>query len=161
PDPAAGGGGGAARSQTQITVERRLYDISSILCSVGLIQRVYVKKRQPAFEWEGEEGGGGGGGDPGLPAPALGGEALAAPALTIPMPRSPSRAWRGCCPPASAMPGRAPGEEAGAGGGDAESTAAMQARIMRSQFLQLQQLSEMVSAAPRVPGNPVDEVAAM
>lgn len=39
------------RSQTQITVERRLYDIGSILCSVGLIERIYLKKRQPAFEW--------------------------------------------------------------------------------------------------------------
>ena len=33
------------RSQTQITVERRLYDIGSILCSIGLIARIYVKKR--------------------------------------------------------------------------------------------------------------------
>ena len=33
------------RSQTQITVERRLYDIGSILCSVGLIERIYLKKR--------------------------------------------------------------------------------------------------------------------
>jgi hypothetical protein len=39
------------RSQTQITVERRLYDIGSILCSLGLVERVYMKKRQPAFEW--------------------------------------------------------------------------------------------------------------
>lgn len=39
------------RSQTQITVERRLYDIGSILCSLGLVDRVYIKKRQPAFEW--------------------------------------------------------------------------------------------------------------
>ena len=39
------------RSQTQITVERRLYDIGSILCSLGLVERVYIKKRQPAFEW--------------------------------------------------------------------------------------------------------------
>jgi hypothetical protein len=33
------------RSQTQITVERRLYDIGSILCSVGLLERIYMKKR--------------------------------------------------------------------------------------------------------------------
>ena len=33
------------RSQTQITVERRLYDIGSILCSIGIIERIYVKKR--------------------------------------------------------------------------------------------------------------------
>jgi hypothetical protein len=39
------------RTQTQITVERRLYDIGSILCSLGLVERVYLKKRQPAFEW--------------------------------------------------------------------------------------------------------------
>ena len=29
----------------QITVERRLYDIGSILCSVGLLERIYMKKR--------------------------------------------------------------------------------------------------------------------
>jgi hypothetical protein len=40
-----------SRSQSQITVERRLYDIGSILCSLGLVERVYLKKRQPAFEW--------------------------------------------------------------------------------------------------------------
>jgi hypothetical protein len=39
------------RTQTQITVERRLYDIGSILCSLGLVERVYLKKRQPAFAW--------------------------------------------------------------------------------------------------------------
>ena len=40
-----------SRSQTQITVERRLYDIGSILCSIGLVKRVYVQKRQPSFKW--------------------------------------------------------------------------------------------------------------
>ena len=35
----------ARRSQTQVTVERRLYDIGSILCSVGLVERIYLKKR--------------------------------------------------------------------------------------------------------------------
>lgn len=29
----------------KITVERRLYDIGSILCSVGLLERIYMKKR--------------------------------------------------------------------------------------------------------------------
>ena len=32
----------------QITVERRLYDIGSILCSVGLLERIYMKKRYAA-----------------------------------------------------------------------------------------------------------------
>ena len=33
------------KSQTQITVERRLYDIGSILTSVGLIEKTYMGKR--------------------------------------------------------------------------------------------------------------------
>ena len=39
------------RPQIQVTIERRLYDIGSILCSIGLVERVYVHKRQPSFEW--------------------------------------------------------------------------------------------------------------
>lgn len=39
------------RSQTQITIERRLYDIGSILTAVGLIQKTYLGRRQPAFMW--------------------------------------------------------------------------------------------------------------
>ena len=39
------------RSQTQITVERRLYDIGSILGSVGLVEKIYIGKRKPAFQW--------------------------------------------------------------------------------------------------------------
>ncbi len=35
----------ARRSQTQITIERRLYDIGSILTAVGLIQKAYLGKR--------------------------------------------------------------------------------------------------------------------
>ena len=35
----------AKRAQAQITVERRLYDIGSILCSVGLIEKTYLGKR--------------------------------------------------------------------------------------------------------------------
>ncbi|KAK9918231.1 hypothetical protein WJX75_002424 [Coccomyxa subellipsoidea] len=46
PDVAA-----ARRAQAQITVERRLYDIGSILSSVGLIEKTYLGKRQPAFSW--------------------------------------------------------------------------------------------------------------
>lgn len=41
----------ARRSQTQITIERRLYDIGSILTAVGLIQKTYLGRRQPAFMW--------------------------------------------------------------------------------------------------------------
>lgn len=33
------------RAQAQITVERRLYDIGSILSSVGLIEKTYLGKR--------------------------------------------------------------------------------------------------------------------
>lgn len=33
------------RPQAQITVERRLYDIGSILSSVGLIEKTYLGKR--------------------------------------------------------------------------------------------------------------------
>jgi hypothetical protein len=40
------------RQQTRLTVERRLYDIGSILSTLNLIQRTYVEgKRQPAFSW--------------------------------------------------------------------------------------------------------------
>ncbi|BDA47021.1 probable transcription factor E2F8 [Coccomyxa sp. Obi] len=42
----------ARRAQAQITVERRLYDIGSILSSVGLIEKTYLGKRQPAFSWK-------------------------------------------------------------------------------------------------------------
>lgn len=35
----------ARRAQAQITVERRLYDIGSILSSVGLIEKSYLGKR--------------------------------------------------------------------------------------------------------------------
>ncbi len=35
----------ARRAQAQITVERRLYDIGSILSSVGLIEKTYLGKR--------------------------------------------------------------------------------------------------------------------
>ncbi len=35
----------AKRGQAQITVERRLYDIGSILSSVGLIEKTYLGKR--------------------------------------------------------------------------------------------------------------------
>lgn len=35
----------ARRSQTQITIERRLYDIGSILTAVGLIQKAYLGRR--------------------------------------------------------------------------------------------------------------------
>lgn len=38
------GGEGAARQQ-RITVERRLYDIGSILASIGLIDKTYLGKR--------------------------------------------------------------------------------------------------------------------
>lgn len=40
------------KSQTQITIERRLYDIGSILTAVGLIEKTYLGKRQPAFMWK-------------------------------------------------------------------------------------------------------------
>ena len=33
------------RQQTQITVERRLYDVGSILATLRLIQRTYIGKR--------------------------------------------------------------------------------------------------------------------
>lgn len=40
------------KQQTRLTVERRLYDIGSILSTLNLIQRTYVEgKRQPAFSW--------------------------------------------------------------------------------------------------------------
>ena len=39
------------RSQHQITTERRLYDIGSILISIGLLEKLIVNKRQPAFKW--------------------------------------------------------------------------------------------------------------
>ena len=39
------------RSQAQVTLERRLYDIGSILTCVGLIERIYIDTRQPAFQW--------------------------------------------------------------------------------------------------------------
>jgi len=39
------------RAQTLVTVERRLYDIGSILCSIGLIEKTYLGHRQPAFCW--------------------------------------------------------------------------------------------------------------
>lgn len=41
----------ARRAQAQITVERRLYDIGSILSSVGLIEKTYLGKRCAAFLW--------------------------------------------------------------------------------------------------------------
>jgi len=44
------------RAQTMVTVERRLYDIGSILSSIGLIKKTYVGKRQPAFCWSAERG---------------------------------------------------------------------------------------------------------
>lgn len=42
-----GGRAGAAqgKSQAQVTVERRLYDIGSILTSLGLIEKMYMGKR--------------------------------------------------------------------------------------------------------------------
>lgn len=40
------------KNQTQITIERRLYDIGSILTAVGLIEKTYLGKRQPAFMWK-------------------------------------------------------------------------------------------------------------
>jgi hypothetical protein len=42
---------GKNRSQTQITVERRLYDIGSIFCTIGILAKVHLADRQPAFEW--------------------------------------------------------------------------------------------------------------
>jgi hypothetical protein len=39
------------RSQHQITTERRLYDIGSILISIGLLEKRIANKRQPAFKW--------------------------------------------------------------------------------------------------------------
>jgi len=43
--------GGKGRSQTQITVERRLYDIGSIFCTIGIMSKVQLADRQPAFQW--------------------------------------------------------------------------------------------------------------
>lgn len=43
--------GGKNRSQTQITVERRLYDIGSIFCTIGIMTKVQLADRQPAFQW--------------------------------------------------------------------------------------------------------------
>ena len=39
------------RSQRQITIERRLYDIASILTSIGLLERVLADKRVPTIIW--------------------------------------------------------------------------------------------------------------
>ncbi|WPT16878.1 E2F transcription factor-like E2FF [Picochlorum sp. SENEW3] len=39
------------RTQRQITTERRLYDIGSILCSIGIIEKLNPHKRQPSFHW--------------------------------------------------------------------------------------------------------------
>lgn len=39
------------RSQRQITIERRLYDIASVLTSVGLLERVQQQKRVPTIVW--------------------------------------------------------------------------------------------------------------
>lgn len=39
------------RSQRQITTERRLYDIGSILSSIGVIEKLNPHKRQPSFHW--------------------------------------------------------------------------------------------------------------
>lgn len=39
----------AKRQQTQITVERRLYDIGSILATLNLIQRTYIEGKRCAF----------------------------------------------------------------------------------------------------------------
>lgn len=41
----------STRSQKQITIERRLYDIGCVLGCLGLVERIYQKKRQPAFKW--------------------------------------------------------------------------------------------------------------
>jgi len=42
---------GKCSRQTVITVERRLYDISSILCALGLTEKLYLGRVQPAFRW--------------------------------------------------------------------------------------------------------------
>lgn len=39
------------RSQRQITIERRLYDIASILTSIGLLEKVQGEKRVPTLVW--------------------------------------------------------------------------------------------------------------
>lgn len=52
PDVAA-----ARRAQAQITVERRLYDIGSILSSVGLIEKTYLGKRCDALPAHQNSGG--------------------------------------------------------------------------------------------------------
>lgn len=39
------------RSQRQITIERRLYDIASVLTSIGLLERVQQQKRVPTIVW--------------------------------------------------------------------------------------------------------------
>ncbi len=36
----------AKRGQTQVTVERRLYDVGSILCSANLIKKTYLGRRR-------------------------------------------------------------------------------------------------------------------
>ncbi|CAG9462624.1 unnamed protein product [Pedinophyceae sp. YPF-701] len=41
----------AAKSQQIITVERRLYDVCSILCTMGLVEKVQLGRRQPAYRW--------------------------------------------------------------------------------------------------------------
>lgn len=63
--PHAAGGGpctspdDAAAGQASVeSVERRVYDIGTILASVGLVHRLYIqrhsaKARQPAFQWSG------------------------------------------------------------------------------------------------------------
>jgi len=56
---AAGGIGGssptvpppAGRPQQLMTVERRLYDICAVLCTVGLVKKMNIGKRQPGYVW--------------------------------------------------------------------------------------------------------------